>query len=140
MVLKTSIFKLTRPGTTRLSVPIKSFLSSKSFWKFSILIKLPWSWSTTSDTSARAATDSIMCFRLFCCTGKPTVKTCLFENTKRGRATSAVSEVHMSSWVVFAQTLQDLFVVNEAVQRPQNEDIEGDVADFLQLKIPAETL
>lgn len=46
----------------------------------------------------------------------------------------------MSSWVVFAQALQDLLVVNKAVQRPQNEDIEGDVADLLQLKIPAETL
>lgn len=46
----------------------------------------------------------------------------------------------MSSWVMFAQTLQDLLVVNEAVQGPQNEDIEGDVADFLQLKVPAETL
>lgn len=51
-----SIRLLTRPGTTRLSMPIKSFFSSKSFWKFSILIKLPWSCSTTSDTSARAAT------------------------------------------------------------------------------------
>lgn len=51
------LFELTRPGTTRLSGPNKSFFSSRSFWKFSILIRLPWSWSTTSDTSARAATD-----------------------------------------------------------------------------------
>lgn len=59
---------------------------------------------------------------------------------KPERSTSAVPEVHVSSWVVFAQTLQDLLVVSEAVQRPQDEDIEGDVADLLQLKVPAETL
>lgn len=41
---------------------------------------------------------------------------------------------------MFAQALQDLLVVNEAVQRPQDEDIEGDVTDLLQLKVPAETL
>lgn len=46
----------------------------------------------------------------------------------------------MSSWVVFAQALQDLLVVIEAVQRPQDEDVEGDVADLLQLKVSAETL
>lgn len=46
----------------------------------------------------------------------------------------------MCCWVVFAQTLQDLLVVDEAVQRPQDEDIQGDVADLLKLKIPAETL
>lgn len=55
-------------------------------------------------------------------------------------STSAVPEIHVSSWVVFAQALQDLLVVDEAVQRPQNEDIQGDVADLLQLKVPAETL
>lgn len=41
---------------------------------------------------------------------------------------------------MFAQALEDLLVVDEAVQRPQDEDVQGDVADFLQLKIPAETL
>lgn len=46
----------------------------------------------------------------------------------------------MSSQVVFAQTLQELLVVNETVQRPQNEDREGNVTNFLQLKVPAETL
>lgn len=55
-------------------------------------------------------------------------------------STSAVPEIHMSSWVVLAQALQDLLIVDEAVQRPQDEDIQGDVADFLQLKLPAETL
>lgn len=55
-------------------------------------------------------------------------------------STSAVPEVHMSRRVVFAQALQDLLVVDEAVQRTQDEDVQGDVADLLQLKIPAETL
>lgn len=41
---------------------------------------------------------------------------------------------------MFAQALQDLLVVDEAVQRPQDEDIQGDVADLLQLKVPAQTL
>lgn len=46
----------------------------------------------------------------------------------------------MCSRVVFAQTLQDLLVAGEAVQRPQDEDVEGDVADLLQLEISAQTL
>lgn len=41
---------------------------------------------------------------------------------------------------MFAQALQDLLVVNEAVQRPQNKDVEGNVADLLQLEVSAETL
>lgn len=41
---------------------------------------------------------------------------------------------------MFAQTLQDLLVVNEAVQRPQDEDSEGDVTDLLQLEVSAEGL
>lgn len=41
---------------------------------------------------------------------------------------------------MFAQALQDLLVVNEAMQRPQDEDIQRDVADLLQLKVPAEAL
>lgn len=58
----------------------------------------------------------------------------------RERHTSAVPEVHVGGGVVFAQALQDLLVVTEAVQRPQNEDIQWDVTDLLQLKVPAETL
>lgn len=46
----------------------------------------------------------------------------------------------MSGRVVFAQALQYLLVVDEAVQRAQNEDVEGDVADLLQLEVPAQTL
>lgn len=48
---------LTLPGITRLSTPIKSFLSSCSFWKFSILIIVPWSWATISVISANAANE-----------------------------------------------------------------------------------
>lgn len=54
--------------------------------------------------------------------------------------TSAVPEIHMSCWVVFAQALQDLLVVDESMQRPQDEDIQRDVANLLQLKVPAEVL
>lgn len=41
---------------------------------------------------------------------------------------------------MFTEALEDLFVMNEAVQGPQNEDVEGDVADLLQLEIPAQSL
>lgn len=50
--------RLTRPGITRLSTPIKSFLSSCSFWKFSILIIVPWSCATISVISAKAAEEA----------------------------------------------------------------------------------
>lgn len=46
----------------------------------------------------------------------------------------------MRGRVVFAKPFQDLLVVAEAVQRPQDEDVERDVADLLQLKVPAQTL
>lgn len=42
--------------------------------------------------------------------------------------------------VVLAEPLQDLLVVHEAVQRPQQEDVERQVAGLLQLKVPAEGL
>lgn len=45
----------TLPGITRLSMPIRSFLSSCSFWKFSILIMVPCSCATISVISASAA-------------------------------------------------------------------------------------
>ena len=41
---------------------------------------------------------------------------------------------------MFTQALQDLLVMKEAVQGPQDEDVEGDVADLLQFEIPAQTL
>lgn len=126
----------TRPGTRRLSMPIRSFFSSRSFWKFSILTKLPWSCSTTSDTSARAAAGR----------DKNKAEREIFSETQRlnhkevSKPTSAVPEVHVRGLVVFAQPLQDLLVVEEAVQGPQDEDVQRDVADLLQLKVPAETL
>lgn len=46
----------------------------------------------------------------------------------------------MGCQVVFAQALQDLLVVKEAMKRPQDEDVERDVADLLQLELPAQTL
>lgn len=54
--------------------------------------------------------------------------------------TPAVPEVHMCSWVVFAQALQDLLVVSEAVERSKDKDVQGDIADLLQLKLSAQTL
>lgn len=39
----------------RLSMPVRSFFSSRSFWKFSIFIMVPWSCSTNSEMSARDA-------------------------------------------------------------------------------------
>lgn len=56
------------------------------------------------------------------------------------RCTSAVPEIHMSRCVMLAQALQDLLVVDEAMQRTQDEDVQRDVADLLQLKVPAEAL
>lgn len=47
--------ELTLPGITRLSMPIRSFLSSCSFWKFSILIIVPCNCATISVISASAA-------------------------------------------------------------------------------------
>lgn len=133
-------FEPTRLGTTRSLTPIKSFFSSRSFWKFSILFRLPWSCSTTSDTSARAATDTsgVREYWRYMLQLQNTY-ICLYVHQPE-RSTSAVPEIHMSCRVVFAQALQDLLVVTEAVQRPQDEDIEGDVAHLLQLKVPAETL
>lgn len=54
--------------------------------------------------------------------------------------TSRVSEVVVCRWIVFAEALQDLFIVHEAVQRPQEEDVERQVTDLLKLKVSAQTL
>ena len=54
--------------------------------------------------------------------------------------TSAVPEVPVRGRVVLAEALQDLLVVREAVQRAQQEHVEGDVAHLLQLKVPAHVL
>ena len=54
--------------------------------------------------------------------------------------TSAVSEVGVRGGVVFAQALQDLLVVQQPVQRAQQEDGEGHVAHLLELKVSAQPL
>lgn len=54
--------------------------------------------------------------------------------------TSAVPEVIVGWRVVFAQPLQDELVVQQAMERPQQEDVEGQVANPLLLKVPAEGL
>ena len=46
----------------------------------------------------------------------------------------------MCGWVVFAEALQDLLVMHEAVQGPEDEHVEGDVAHLLQLKVPDQHL
>lgn len=37
--------------------------------------------------------------------------------------TSAVSEIGVCGWVVFAESLQDLFIMQQSVQRPQDKHI-----------------
>lgn len=54
--------------------------------------------------------------------------------------TSAVPEVAVAGWVVFAQSLQDLLVVHEPVQRAQEEGVERQVAHLLQLEVSAQAL
>lgn len=44
----------------RLSMPVRSFFSSRSFWKFSIFIMVPCSCSTISEMSAREASIRMM--------------------------------------------------------------------------------
>lgn len=54
--------------------------------------------------------------------------------------TSAVPEVAVAGRVVFAQSLQDLLVVHEPVQRAQEEGVERQVAHLLQLEVSAQAL
>lgn len=54
--------------------------------------------------------------------------------------TSAVPEIAVAGWVVFAQSLQDLLVVHEPVQRAQEEGVERQVAHLLQLEVSAQAL
>lgn len=54
--------------------------------------------------------------------------------------TSAVPEVIVGGRVVLAEPLQDEFVVQQAVKRPQEEDVEGQVANSLLLKVPTQSL
>ena len=41
---------------------------------------------------------------------------------------------------MFTEALQDEFVVQQAMQGAQQEDVEGQVADLLLLKVPTEPL
>lgn len=119
----------------RLSTPMRSFLSSRSFWKFSILKRVPWSCTTISEISASAAgTDKIHIHVI-----QKEVSDTWQYKSNRSR-TSRVSEVVVCRWIVFAEALQDLFIVHEAVQRPQEEDVEWQVTDLLKLKVSAQTL
>lgn len=52
--------------------------------------------------------------------------------------TSAVPEVIMGGWVVLAEPLQDEFIVQKAVEGPEEEHIEGQVANSLLLKVSTE--
>lgn len=84
---------------TRLSMPVRSFLSSKSFWKFSIFIMAPWSCSAISEMSAREA--EMMTERQI---KEKHYDSGNLEAKARSR-TSAVPEVIVGGWVVLAEPL-----------------------------------
>lgn len=56
------------------------------------------------------------------------------------RCTSAVPEVVVGGWVVLAESLKDEFVVQQAVEGPEEEHIEGQVANLLLLKVSTQSL
>lgn len=63
------------------------------------------------------------------------------DGAKKGQmCTSGVSEVIMGGRVVLAESLEDEFVMQQAVERPQEEDVEGEIADPLLLKISTHSL
>lgn len=132
MAEKVAANRRTLPGMTRLSMPVRSFFSSRSFWKFSIFIMMPWSCSTISEISARVAVlDRAGGFRF----GNATEE----RNDGSARVTSAVPEVVVGGRVVLAEPLQDEFVVQQAVERPEEEDVERQVANPLLLEVPAQS-
>lgn len=60
---------------------------------------------------------------------------------KKGHTlTSGVPEVIVGGRVVLAEPLEDEFVVQQAVERPEEEDVKGEVADPLLLKLPTHSL
>lgn len=59
---------------------------------------------------------------------------------KKTRRTSAVPEVVVGGRVVLAEPLQDELVVQQAVERPEEEDVEGQVANSLLLKVSTQSL
>lgn len=115
-----------------LSKPVRSFLSSSSFWKFSIFIMTPCSCSTISEMSAKAAARTEKPVR----TGRTAPE--LGEAGPAG--TSAVPEVLVGGRVVLAEPLQQQLVVQQAVQRPEQEDVERQVAEPLLLEVSAQSL
>lgn len=119
----------------RLSMPVRSFFSSRSFWKFSIFIMVPWSWSTNSEMSAR---DADMTEGEGYREQKEEVKG--REVGVQASCTSAVPEVIMGGWVVLAQPLQDEFIVQQAMKRPEKEHVERQVANSLLLKVSTKSL
>lgn len=54
--------------------------------------------------------------------------------------TPAVPEVIMGGGVVLAEPLEDEFVVQQAVEGPEEEHIEGQVANSLLLKVSTQSL
>lgn len=55
-------------------------------------------------------------------------------------STSAVPEVLVGGRVVLAEPLQEEFVVQQAVEGPEEEDVEGQVANPLLLKVSTRSL
>lgn len=62
------------------------------------------------------------------------------KQNKRHTCTSAVPEVIVGGREVLAEPLQDEFVVQQAVKRPEEEDVEGQVANSLLLKFSTQSL
>lgn len=46
----------------------------------------------------------------------------------------------MCRWIMFTQPLQDLFVMHEAMQRSQEDDVERQIANLLELKVSTQNL
>lgn len=59
----------------------------------------------------------------------------LSSNTKFGGLTLAVVVVAVGGRIMLAQSLQDEFVVHEALDGLEQECVEGQVADLLQFKL-----
>lgn len=62
------------------------------------------------------------------------------EELETTSCTSAVPEVIVGGWVVLAEPLQDEFIVQQAVEGPEEEHVEGQVANSLLLKVSTESL
>lgn len=116
-------------------MPVRSFFSSRSFWKFSIFIMVPCSCSTISVMSARAAAGEEEGEEDGGYSDNPSE-----EGGYEKEGTSAVSEVVMCGREVLAEPLHDEFVVQQAVERPEEEDVEGQVTHLLLLEVSTQSL